>query len=100
MATSKETQANPKAANTTQPAQGNELAITQPDGKILKKITGKSMLALRKRLNLNQGDFWKLVSVTQSGGSRYESGRAIPKPTAIALAFMLGEEIKKHARHI
>lgn len=35
---------------------------------------------LRKRLKLNQSDFWSRIGVTQSGGSRYESGRALPKP--------------------
>ena len=35
---------------------------------------------IRRRLRLNQQDFWSQVGVTQSGGSRYESGRAIPRP--------------------
>ena len=35
---------------------------------------------LRHRLGLNQQDFWRAVGVTQSGGSRYESGRNMPKP--------------------
>ena len=35
---------------------------------------------IRKRLHLNQSDFWSRIGVTQSGGSRYESGRALPKP--------------------
>ena len=35
---------------------------------------------MRKKLSLNQGEFWSAVGVTQSGGSRYESGRSIPKP--------------------
>ncbi|HEU4854198.1 MAG TPA: transcriptional regulator, partial [Nitrosospira sp.] len=29
---------------------------------------------------LNQHDFWSKVGVTQSGGSRYESGRNMPRP--------------------
>ena len=29
---------------------------------------------IRKKLGLNQSDFWSAVGVTQSGGSRYESG--------------------------
>ena len=33
---------------------------------------------IRKKLKINQTDFWSQVGVTQSGGSRYESGRAIP----------------------
>ncbi len=35
---------------------------------------------IRQRLGLNQQEFWGKVGVTQSGGSRYESGRAMPKP--------------------
>lgn len=35
---------------------------------------------IRRRLRLNQQDFWSRVGVTQSGGSRYESGRVMPKP--------------------
>ena len=29
---------------------------------------------------MNQQDFWGQIGVTQSGGSRYESGREMPKP--------------------
>lgn len=35
---------------------------------------------VRIRLGLNQQEFWGRIGVTQSGGSRYESGRAMPKP--------------------
>ncbi len=35
---------------------------------------------IRKKLGINQIDFWSKIGVTQSGGSRYESGRAMPKP--------------------
>lgn len=36
--------------------------------------------AIRKKTGLNQIDFWGKVGVTQSGGSRYETGRKMPKP--------------------
>lgn len=36
--------------------------------------------ALRRRLKLNQDEFWTRIGITQSGGSRYESGRRMPKP--------------------
>lgn len=39
----------------------------------------------RKALGLNQKDYWERYGVTQSGGSRYESGRAIPRPLGILL---------------
>ena len=35
---------------------------------------------IRRRLGMNQQDFWGRIGVTQSGGSRYESGRNMPKP--------------------
>ncbi|NMG17688.1 helix-turn-helix domain-containing protein [Aromatoleum bremense] len=35
--------------------------------------------AMRKKLGMNQKDFWERVGITQSGGSRYESGRGIPE---------------------
>ena len=43
-------------------------------------ITGATALALRKRLHLNQSEFWARLGVTQSGGCRYERGRPIPRP--------------------
>ncbi|MGL4994665.1 MAG: helix-turn-helix domain-containing protein [Deefgea sp.] len=35
---------------------------------------------IRKQLGMNQHEFWSKIGVTQSGGSRYESGRNMPKP--------------------
>ena len=35
---------------------------------------------IRRRMRLNQQQFWSKVGVTQSGGSRYENGRDIPRP--------------------
>jgi len=37
----------------------------------------------RKKLGVNQQAFWSPLGVTQSGGSRYESGRNLPKPVAL-----------------
>nr|WP_314901660.1 helix-turn-helix transcriptional regulator [uncultured Deefgea sp.] len=36
--------------------------------------------AIRKQLGMNQHEFWSKIGVTQSGGSRYESRRNMPKP--------------------
>lgn len=47
--------------------------------------TGEEALILRKRLGLSQSEFWKRVAVTQSGGSRYESGRNLPRPVQLLL---------------
>ena len=35
---------------------------------------------IRHKLGMNQEQFWGMIGVTQSGGSRYESGRTMPKP--------------------
>ncbi len=50
-----------------------------------KKLDFSDIATARKKLGLNQKDFWTRYGVTQSGGSRYESGRNIPKPLAILL---------------
>jgi DNA-binding transcriptional regulator YiaG len=50
-----------------------------------KKLDFSDIAMTRKKVNLNQLDFWKRYGVTQSGGSRYESGRNIPKPLKILL---------------
>lgn len=47
--------------------------------------SGKEAKLLRSRLGMNQSEFWSRISVTQSGGSRYESGRSLPKPVRLLL---------------
>jgi transcriptional regulator with XRE-family HTH domain len=42
-------------------------------------------LAWRQDDGLTQGIFWKRYGVTQSGGSRYESGRASPMPLCLLM---------------
>lgn len=64
------------------------------------KITGASMKRLREKLALNQTAFWSPIGVTQSGASRYESGRSIPLPTRNAIAFIYDAELAKHRRAI
>lgn len=41
--------------------------------------------AFRKKLGMNQLEFWRPISITQSGGSRYETGRHIPEPVRLLL---------------
>lgn len=48
------------------------------ENKTYPKYTGEQVREMRKKLRLNQCAFWSAVRVTQSGGSRYESGRGIP----------------------
>lgn len=39
--------------------------------------------AYRRSRGETQTEFWTRFGVTQSGGSRYETGRAMPMPTAM-----------------
>lgn len=48
---------------------------------------------IRVRLNLNQQEFWGQIGVTQSGGSRYESGRNMPKPVRELLRLVHVDQI-------
>lgn len=53
--------------------------------KKLHQYTGPEVRELRKKAGMNQGDFWGRFGVTQSGASRYESGRDLPGPLNILL---------------
>jgi transcriptional regulator with XRE-family HTH domain len=48
---------------------------------------------IRRKLGLNQSQFWSKIGVTQSGGSRYESGRNIPRPVQALLRLVHIEQI-------
>ena len=48
---------------------------------------------IRHKLGLNQQQFWSKVGVTQSGGSRYESGRSMPQPVRELLRLVHVEQI-------
>lgn len=52
---------------------------------------------LRRSKGLNQTDFWKGVGVTQSGGSRYEDDRRVPKPVQelVRLKYIEGVDLDK-----
>lgn len=45
----------------------------------------------RLALGLNQSEFWSRVFVTQSGGSRYENERSVPKPVQALLVLAYGD---------
>ena len=53
-------------------------------------IPGEAALAMRKKLNVNQSEFWSRVGLGQSAGSRYESGRNIPRPVQMLLRIAYG----------
>lgn len=48
--------------------------------------------SLRLQLDMNQQEFWSAIGVTQSGGSRYENDRRIPRPVMelLRLRYQLG----------
>jgi len=48
---------------------------------------------IRRKLGLNQQQFWSKIGVTQSGGSRYESGRNMPRPVCELLRLVHVEQI-------
>jgi transcriptional regulator with XRE-family HTH domain len=48
---------------------------------------------IRERLGLNQEEFWTRIGVTQSGGSRYESGRSMPTPVRELLRLVHVEQL-------
>lgn len=64
------------------------------------KVTSELVAKLREDAGLNQRDFWTPIGVTQSGGSRYEAGRTIPKPVqklvaAVYITKDLGDDAMK-----
>lgn len=48
---------------------------------------------IRRKMGLNQQQFWSKLGVTQSGGSRYESGRNMPRPVQQLLRLVHVENI-------
>lgn len=58
--------------------------------KAIEKIDARE---IRRKLGLNQQQFWSQLGVTQSGGSRYESGRNMPRPVQALLRLVHVEKI-------
>jgi DNA-binding transcriptional regulator YiaG len=50
---------------------------------------GDELVQIRKKEALNQLEFWQRFGITQSGGSRYESGRSVPNPAKILMRLYL-----------
>ena len=55
----------------------------------MKKVNPRK---LRDSLRLNQAEFWGRIEVTQSGGSRYENGRPMPRPVRNLLGIVYLKE--------
>ena len=58
------------------------------------KITnGKGAQKMRLQLGLRQDEFWSRVGVTQSAGSRYETGsRRLPVPLQMLIELAYGSQ--------
>jgi transcriptional regulator with XRE-family HTH domain len=56
-------------------------------------VVPQSPRDIRRELGINQQQFWSAVGVTQSGGSRYESGRRMPNPVRELLRLVHVEKI-------
>jgi transcriptional regulator with XRE-family HTH domain len=54
------------------------------------KLSFSNLVEYRKAqgLDVNQSAFWRRIGITQSGGSRYETGRNVPKPVQLLLALI------------
>lgn len=61
-----------------------------------KNERSNNLRKLRHDLGLNQHDFWSAVGVTQSGGSRYETGRSMSRPVRelVRLVHVEGIDLK------
>ena len=57
--------------------------MSRPAKQRIKPVTASDVVRIRTNLGLSQTEFWSLLGVTQSGGSRYESGRKLPPPVNI-----------------
>lgn len=65
-----------------------------------KKAQTIDVRALRRRLGLNQQQFWSPIGVTQSGGSRYENDRAMPAPVRELVRLVYEPSDHKAAVHL
>ena len=59
----------------------------------MKTLDKNEAREIRGKLGLNQQQFWSKLGVTQSGGSRYESGRNMPRPVYQLLRLVHIEQI-------
>lgn len=57
------------------------------------KLDLNDIAGFRKKAGKNQSQFWSMYGITQSGGSRYESGRGLPRPVAILLTLHAGGKL-------
>lgn len=76
---------------------GNSLAPGNSSGKAPNNVKVKTQLdprKIRSKLGVSQFEFWSNIGLTQSAGSRYESGRAMPRPVQARLSLVHVEPIR------
>jgi DNA-binding transcriptional regulator YiaG len=66
-----------------------------------KNIDGERMRKLRSKLGLKQGEFWARLGVTQSAGSRYETGgRRLPEPLKKLIELAYGNKAQEALKRL
>ena len=63
-------------------------STTEKPAKKLQSI--KNYRELRRKMDISQSEFWSRIGVTQSGGSRYEAMRRVPKTTQAVIDLTYG----------
>lgn len=65
-------------------------------------MTGKEAYKLRTTRGENQTQFWRRVSVTQSGGCRYEHGHNIPEAVSrlLKLVYLPESQATKYLQQL
>ncbi|AKH37354.1 MULTISPECIES: helix-turn-helix domain-containing protein [Nitrosomonas] len=53
----------------------------------------ENLRELRLKFGLSQTEFWSAVGITQTGGSKYESGKSMPKPVRELVRLIYVEEV-------
>lgn len=69
-----------------------ELPGVAPGEEGIPLIDGSAIKAWRRRLGLNQADFWRPLRVSQPQASRYESGWQMPEPVSLMLHLIYAPE--------
>ncbi len=63
-------------------------STTEKPAKKLQSI--KNYRELRRKMDISQSEFWNRIGITQSGGSRYETMRRVPKTTQTVIDLTYG----------
>jgi DNA-binding transcriptional regulator YiaG len=80
--------------------QQSEFKTVQGNNMTEKTITSKAAFELRQSLAVNQFQFWKRLGISQSGGSRYECGRQIPRTVQLLMQLAYGKNPEQALKRI